>query len=400
MMGDARVSRASRMAQCITVAAAPHHKKSLPMPVDNRSDDETLAIECAGNDIRVFIEGDALYDAMLSDFASARQRVWLESYIFSDDAIGRQFMNALCDCAGRGLDVRVRIDAVGSKFELPEASARRLKASGVRFAWCHPWNWRKPWLFHRRNHRKLAVIDDHAAYLGGFNITQLNSRRLSGDARWRDTHFRLSGPVVNGARRAFESFGKGSLTGRRGSKQGDMELLTNHGLSCRFRLRRHLRERFKAARKRVWLTTPYFVPDSGTQRDLCRAALNGVDVRVLVPAKNDVPIVQWAARAAYSKLLASGIRVFEYQPRVLHSKTLIVDDDWSTVGTANIDYRSLFINYELNLAANCQPLNRSLATLFENDLKESLEVRQQPWSQRSLIARIAEFIGWSARRWL
>lgn len=179
-----------------------------------------------------------------------------------------------------------------------------------------------------------------------------------------------------------------------------MELLTNHGRACRFRLCCHLKDRFKAARKRVWLTTPYFVPDSGTQRDLCRAASNGVDVRVLVPGKNDVPLVQWAARAAYSKLLTSGIRIFEYQPRVLHAKTLIVDDDWSTVGTANLDYRSLFINYELNLATDCQSLNTTLATIFENDLTESIEVRQEPWSRRPLSARMAEFIGWSARHWL
>lgn len=370
------------------------------MTADSKNERETLDAECAGNDIRVFVEGDTLFDAMLSDIASARRRVWLESYIFADDAIGREFMKVLSDCSRRGLDVRVRVDALGSKFGFSGGSAHRLKASGVRFVWCHPWLWRKPWLFHRRNHRKLAVVDDQVAYLGGFNITALNSRRISGDARWRDTHFRLSGPVVDDALRAFESFGSGDMKWQCGGNRDGMELLTNHGHACRFRLRCHLKDRFKAARKRIWLTTPYFVPDSGTQRDLCRAASDGVDVRVLVPGKNDVPFVQWAARAAYSTLLASGIRIFEYQPRVLHAKTLIVDDDWSTVGTANFDYRSLFINYELNLAAECHALNAALATIFENDLNESLEIRQQPWSRRSLSARMAELIGWSARHWL
>lgn len=370
------------------------------MTAESKNESGMLAAECAGNDIRIFIEGDTLFDAMLSDFSSARRRVWLESYIFADDAIGREFLKVLTDCSRRGLDVRMRVDALGSKFGFSGGSAHRLKASGVKFVWCHPWQWRKPWLFHRRNHRKLAVVDDQVAYLGGCNITALNSRRISGDARWRDTHFRLAGEVVNDARRAFESFARGDLKWQRGGNRDGMELLTNHGRACRFRLRCHLKDRFKAARKRVWLTTPYFVPDSGTQRDLCRAASNGVDVRVLVPGKNDVPLVQWAARAAYSTLLASGIRIFEYQPRVLHSKTLIVDDDWSTVGTANLDYRSLFINYELNLAADCQSLNTTLATIFENDLTESIEVRQESWSRRPLSARMAEFIGWSARHWL
>ncbi|MEX2469307.1 MAG: phospholipase D-like domain-containing protein [Pseudohongiellaceae bacterium] len=370
------------------------------MTADSRSETQTLAAECADNDIRVFVEGDCLFNAMLSDFASAQRRVWLESYIFADDAIGREFMKVLSDCSRRGLDVRVRVDAVGSHFGFSGRSAHKLKAAGVKFIWCHPWQWRKPWLFHRRNHRKLAVVDDQIAYLGGCNITALSSWRISGEARWRDTHFRLTGPVVHDARIAFESFGRGDLKWQCGGAGSGIELLTNHGRACRFRLRCHLKERFKAARKRVWLTTPYFVPDSGTQGDLCQAARNGVDVRVLVPGKNDVPFVQWAARAAYSSLLSSGIRIFEYQPRVLHAKTLIVDDDWSTVGTANFDYRSLFINYELNMVAECSALNSILAATFERDLDEALEVHQQPWSRRPLMARMAEFIGWSARRWL
>ncbi|WP_415177097.1 phospholipase D-like domain-containing protein [Porticoccus sp.] len=369
------------------------------MTAESKNESGMLAAECAGNDIRIFIEGDTLFDAMLSDFSSARRRVWLESYIFADDAIGREFLKVLTDCSRRGLDVRVRVDALGSKFGFSGGSAHCLKAAGVKFVWCHPWQWRKPWLFHRRNHRKLAVVDDQIAYLGGFNITALNSRRISGDARWRDTHFRLSGPLVDDARRAFESFARGDLKWQRGGNRDGMELLTNHGRACRFRLRCHLKDRFNAARKRLWLTTPYFVPDSGTQRDLCRAASKGVDVRVLVPGKSDVPFVQWAARAAYSTLLASGIRIFEYQPRVLHAKTLIVDDDWSTVGRANFDYRSLFINYELNLAAECHALNATLATIFESDLNESLEVRQRPCSRRLPSARVGDLIGWSERQW-
>lgn len=351
-------------------------------------------------DITIFTEGDELFDAMLADFASARYRVWLESYIFADDGVGQQFVEVLTHCRARGVDVRVRVDALGSRFSLSGGAARKLRDSGVRFEWCHPWQWRRPWLFHRRNHRKLAVVDDRAAYLGGFNITELYSRRISGNARWRDTHLRLSGSSVVGAIQAFEAFGKGDLAWHSGGNGSQFEWVTNHGRKCRHRLRCLLKDRITAARKRIWLTTPYFVPDAGTQRDLCEAAISGVDVRLLVPGKNDVPFVQWAARAAYSKLLASGVRIFEYQPRVLHAKTLIVDDDWSTVGTANFDYRSFFINYELNLIVNSHSLNADLAGIFEEDLKVSVEVKPRPWSRRPLSARVAEAIGWSARHWL
>jgi len=165
-------------------------------------------------------------------------------------------------------------------------------------------------------------------------------------------------------------------------------------------LRYALQHRFAEARERIWLTTPYFVPDSKTQRWLCAAAGRGVDVRVLVPGKNDVRLVQWAGRAAYSRLLRAGARIYEYQPRTLHAKTLLVDHDWSTVGTANFDYRSFFINYELNLVARSARMNAALAELFAHDLDAADEIRKQPWAGRPLTDRMAEFIGWSARRWL
>ena len=142
------------------------------------------------------------------------------------------------------------------------------------------------------------------------------------------------------------------------------------------------------------------MPDSATQRWLCAAAARGVDVRALVPGKNDVRLVQWAGRAAYSRLLRAGARVYEYQPRTLHAKTVLVDEEWSTVGTANFDYRSFFINYELNLVARSAQLNAALASLFENDLLAAEEIRKQPWANRPWSNRVAEFIGWSARRWL
>jgi len=352
-----------------------------------------------GSGVMLFSEGDLLYEAMLSDISAARTRLWMESYIFEDDVIGQAFITQLADCAARGVEVRVRVDALGSRFGFSGGAAKRLGASGARFRWCHPWEWRRPWTYHRRNHRKLLVVDDSAAYLGGFNISQLNSRRAHGEARWRDTHVRLSGPVVEEAASAYTAFASGQLKWH-GDEARPLHLLTNHARGCRHRLRCVLRQAFSDARERVWLTTPYFVPDSATQRQLCAAAERGVDVRVLVPGKNDVTLVQWAGRAAYSRLLRAGARVFEYEPRTLHAKTLLIDADWSTIGTANFDYRSFFINYELNLVARSVRLNAALAALFERDLQEAREIREQPWANRPLRARIAEFVGWSARHWL
>lgn len=352
-----------------------------------------------GSGVTLFSEGDVVFDSMLADIGAARERVWMESYIFADDAIGREFVERLAASAARDVDVRVRVDAVGSRFGFSGSSARRLGTSGARFRWCHPWEWRRPWAFHRRNHRKLLVVDERAAYLGGFNISELNSHRIYGDARWRDTHVRLTGPIVREAAAAYEAFARGELEWC-GDVDRPLYLLTNHAHGCRHHLRCVLRQRFAAARERIWLTTPYFVPDSATQRRLCAASRRGVDVRVLVPSKSDVRLVQWAGRAAYSQLLCAGVRVFEYQPRTLHAKALLVDEEWSTIGTANFDYRSFFINYELNLIARSSRMNAALASLFEEDLRLATEIRQRPWVTRPLSGRFAELIGWSARRWL
>ena len=156
----------------------------------------------------------------------------------------------------------------------------------------------------------------------------------------------------------------------------------------------------RQATSRIWVTTPYFVPDRRLQRLLCRAATRGIDVRLLVPGKNDVRLAQWAAHAAYAQLLASGVRIFEYIPRVLHAKTMLVDGRWAAIGTANMDYRSFFVNDEINFVDNEGSLNRVLDALFLIDLADSAEVLTAPWRLRPWWALVAETIGWVMRRWL
>jgi cardiolipin synthase len=369
----------------------------VPAQADHRADAHWE--EPDGSAVTLFSEGDVLFEAMLADIAAARERVWLESYIFATDAIGQAFVDRLVECAARGVDVRIRVDAVGSHFGFSGSSAARLGGSGARFRRSKGWEWRRPKAFHRRNHRKLLVVDDRAAYLGGFNISALNSRRITGDLRWRDSHVRLSGPIMGEAAMAFEAFARGD-TRWSGDASRSLYIMSNYGRWCRYRLRCLFQDRLAEARERIWLTTPYFVPDSATQAQLCAAAARGVDVRILVPGKSDVRIVQWASRASYSQLLRAGVQVFEYQPRTLHAKTLLKDRDWATVGTANFDYRSFFINYELNLIGSSTRLNAALASQFECDLQSSREVLKEPWSARPFRVRLAELIGWTARRWL
>lgn len=362
--------------------------------VDGRTDRSTWTPT-----LTLFVEGDSLYDAMLADIAAAKTAIRLESYIFTDDEIGSQFMDALGQAARKGVTTTLRLDAAGSWGGLSRSSVETLARDGVMLAWSRAWSWRHPWTFHLRNHRKLLIIDERVAYLGGFNISRDSSRKSVGESRWRDTHVRITGPLIRDATAVFDSYTQLKCIWQPRRAHG-IYLLPNRTARCRHRLRRAFNDRFGSAVERVWLTTPYFVPDRHSQSQLRAAARRGVDVRLLVPAKNDIAIAQWASRAAYSRILASGVRIFEYQPRVLHAKTALVDHDWATVGTANFDYRSFFLNDELNLIAEDEPFNAKLATQFETDLKDSREIVAEDWRHRGWCAPIAEAIGWWVRRWL
>ena len=347
----------------------------------------------------MFVEGDVLYDAMLSDIGRAKHSVRLESYILTSDAIGCAFVAALSHCAACGIDVRLRVDHAGSWRELNRSDINSMRSAGVHFEWSRPWSWRRPFTLNRRNHRKLLVVDEAIAYVGGFNLHAPSSRRAYGSARWRDTHVRFLGELASAAAIVFDHY-RDVPPDWMPSTTTSPWLLPNRSKACRHRLRCVLHDALRAAQRRVWATTPYFVPDRLTQKLLCHAALHGADVRLLVPGKSDVPIAQWAARAAYSKLLSHRVRIYEYAPRVLHAKTLLVDANWATVGTANLDYRSLFINDELNLIDEGGVLNSVLAQIFLDDLREADEVLAIQWSQRPWPRQVAEAVGWWARRWL
>jgi len=338
---------------------------------------------------------------MLAAIAAARHSIKLESYIFAYDEIGRRFITALTERAAAGVQVLVHLDAAGSLFLGSHRVQRALREGGVRVRWFHRWNWRTPWLYNRRNHRKLLVVDGRRGFFGGFNIHRENSRQVYGDGRWLDTHLEVQGRLARHLQTLFDAFWRHRR--RRLAVQYTADghvLISNHSRRGRLFLRDLFADTFAGARKRIYLTTPYFVPDYRTRQSLMGAARAGTDVRLLVPRKSNQHLAKWAAHAAYANLLASGVRIYEYLPRMLHSKTVTVDGVWSSVGTANLDYRSFFLNYELNLASNGTALARALERRFETDLRSSEEIRPRRWARRSWLLRPLEIVGWAARHWL
>lgn len=345
-------------------------------------------------------EGDTLYAAMLDAINSAAVCVRLESYIFANDEVGNAFIDALVGAARRGASVRLHVDAVGSLFALDANMQRRLAHPKIAWRWFHPLRLHQLGDYNRRNHRKLLTVDGRLAFLGGFNIHRASSRRWYGPTRWRDTHIEIEGPLVRQAETLFDFLWKtppkepAHLYG-----EGPWQLLSNHSPEHRNQMAALFSAKINQARDRVLVTNPYFVPERAGRELLAAAARRGAAVWLLLPYKNDFPLTHWASQAAYAELLSAGVRVFEYQPRLLHAKSLVVDD-WSTLGSANFDRRSLRYNYELNLVAKDCQLADALAEQFWADLEDAEEVLQHPWKRRPWSSRLNEFIGWIARRWL
>ena len=357
---------------------------------------------------RLFVEGDTLYDAMVAAIEGATNHIRMESYIFAADEVGVRFAAALAERAGAGIDVRLQLDAFGAGQAGFRGLQRQLEGSGVRLRWFRPFSPRHPLRYLQRNHRKLLVVDGREAFLGGFNIRRQNSRRLHGEARQRDTHVRVAGPLAELAAGHFDRLWNAAreipaeaIPDDAGAVDGmDALLVPSYSRRCRFRLACLYAGLITAAARHVYLTSPYFGPETVVDDALRAAASRGVDVRLLVPRRSDPPVAGWATRAAYAPLLAAGVRVYEYLPRPLHAKTSSIDAAWSIIGSANLDYRSLFINQELMLIARDPVLSGELHAQFLRDLDDAAEVTALEWHRRGWRERGLEKVGWAARRLL
>ena len=335
-------------------------------------------------DVRLLVDGAAKYTALLADIALARESIDLEYYIFLPDRTGTILRDALIERARAGVRVRLLLDAVGSG-KCPRRFFAPLLAAGGELAWFHPMRfgriWQRPWL-NLRTHRKIVVIDGTLAYTGGINITDEEDERLRGDA-YRDLHVRLEGDVARALQVTFVedwSYATGTppaLPPAPAPDPGDhrVQVLTSGPDSSWEAIHRLHVSAIHAARTRVWLTTPYFVPGEAAMMALTSAALSGLDVRLLVPRRSDSLLVTLAARSYFDDLLAAGVRVYEYGPRMLHSKTLLVDDDLAIIGSANFDHRSFRLNFEVSLLFHDARVAAELGHLIETDLAQAPRVR-------------------------
>ena len=353
---------------------------------------------------QLFTEGDELYDAMISAIEVAKHDVRMESYIFAADEVGGRFAAAFASRARAGVRVRLHLDSFGSNFPAFATIRRDLEAAGVSFKWFHPFRWLHPFEFLQRNHRKLLVVDGRDAFLGGFNIRRLNSRKLSGVGRQRDSHVRVPGDLARVASALFERLWSDATPIQADaipetSTGLEALLVPSHSRRCRQRIACLYAGLIEMSERNLVFASPYFAPGRLIENAIGSAAKRGVEVCLLVPRSGDPPVAGWATRAAYEPLMAKGVRVYEYFSRKLHAKTFIVDGEWGVIGSANLDYLSLFVNQELILIARDRRLVEALRIQHEQDLQHAAQVMLAQWRLRSWDERCLELLG-RAVRWL
>ncbi len=379
----------------------------------------------AGNELTLFEESLSFIAALVADIRQARQRIWLESYIIVEDEAGRAVADALIERAAAGVEVRLMYDAVGC-LSTPQAYFDRLTAAGVEVHAFHSirehlLDLRFFQTMNRRNHRKLLVVDDRVGYFGGMNLvnqrglatpSDTKARHLPASAGWRDLQVRLVGPkqaeIAHEMQRLWQWKTRQPITAPAGWPLSAM--LATHADDIHFFSSRPRRRKrriaavvgplIRRAEREIIVSMAYFIPIGRVLRELLRARRRGVRVRVVVPGKSDVKLVQWATRHLCRRLLARGILIYERKDYMLHSKVIVIDGERTVVGSSNLDPRSLRTNLEFVAVIFSHAMAAAANRFCRHEISHShrvrlSEIRSRPWWQR-----IRDRFAWLMRRWL
>lgn len=379
----------------------------------------------AGNDARVLVDGPETFGAMFEAIEAAQHHIHVETFILDDDEVGRELCDRLIARRKAGVEVRIIYDAFGSR-NVTDELVKKLTDAGVQLYKYHPVNPAEDariWRSNNRDHRKILIVDGRVAFTGGINISEVyaesslsisKSKKHEGDVTdrgWRDTHVRLAGPVVHQFQKLFVNVWKEhepevNLDSKKYypdiDPQGDVlarVVASRGGDDEEYELYTVLLAAVSHAREKIWITQAYFAPNESFLEAVRDAARRGVDVRLLLPGVSDAPLVLQASRADYAELLEAGVRIYEHTGTTLHAKTAVIDGVWSTIGSANLDYRSFLHNNEANAEIVGHEFAQTMEKLFLNDLKQAEEVSIRSWRKRPLMQRVKEITGSALRYW-
>jgi cardiolipin synthase len=358
-----------------------------------------LAASSACN-LRILRDAKEFYAALAERINGAKHHIHVEFYIWHPDETGARFLRLLTQAARRGVIVRLLLDGVGS-HGFSESLLGDLRAAGGHFSWFQSLDPKRNRFFlNLRNHRKLQVVDGISAFVGGMNIGREYEGLDEALGHWRDVQVEADGPVVRELQDVFADdwfFATGEKIAAReffpepGATTQEIAHVVLGGPDRRNEpISKTIVSLLNEASDRVWIATGYFVPDDIILAALELAASRGVDVRLLISEKNDHPWLVVVGRSYYGQLLAAGVRIFEYSAGINHAKIMLADDRWSMVGSANLDYRSMRLNFELNLLFHSAARNAELAAILEHDFSLCQEIDAAVFGRRPFRRRFAE----------
>jgi len=354
--------------------------------------------------------GAEAFPAMLEAIACARRSILVEMYIWQDDRTGNRFREALIERARAGVVVRVIVDGLGS-FSLPDSFLESMRVAGAEVHRFHPIApWRARWGWNKRDHKKILVVDDVVGFTGGINFSDENLPVEEGGDGWFDWHARVDGPAVRDLAATFRHtwlqigatpydapplpapfLGRNAL---------GAQVISNVRLQDRWRMHRAYTFAIRQATQRIDIMNSYFIPEFGLRRAFRHAVERGVCVRIIVPSVSDVRAVEHASRHLHKRLIQSGVRVFEWPERMMHAKFGVVDGTWSTIGSYNLDHRSLMHNLEVGLVVVDETLGKRLADQFDLDVARCREVTLAALDARPRLRKFFDWFWYQLRFWL
>lgn len=339
----------------------------------------------SGNNITTLVNGDQIFPAMLSAIRSAKRSINFETYIFWDDEVGKKFTNTLAERARAGVHVNMILDAQGTR-KMGLTNRKQLEDAGVQLVKYHSAFWLDPRRYNNRTHRKLLIVDGKTAFIGGVGIADLWAGNADSTKHWRDNHYKVTGPIVAQLQGSFMS---NWLKTRGTVLHGDAYFppLENTGSSLAQAIRSGPRYEnldlmyllgIASAKRTLRIENAYFLPDDLVRKELVEAAKRGVKIEILVPGKKiDQKLVRAASKRHWPELLEAGIKIYEYEPTMVHVKLMIIDDTFVSVGSGNFDNRSIRLNDEANLDVLDRQFAAEQTRFFEMDKRRSHEVTAQ-----------------------
>lgn len=361
------------------------------------------AVLTDGNDVTIYTDGNAKFDALIEDMRRAERYIHMEYYIIKNDVVFQRIIEVLKEKAAEGVEVRILFDSMGCRT-VKNRFWRELNRCGIQTAEFFPALLGRLQLrVNYRNHRKIVIIDDKVGYVGGFNVGKEYIGLDKNFGHWRDTHLRIQGGAISGLQLRFildwnyaaqqNLFAEGKYLGdthpasRCGSK---IQIISSGPDNTLKQIRDNYLQLIHKARYKISIQTPYFIPDESMVSALMIAIRSGVEVRIMIPCKPDHPFVYWATYSYVGDMVMAGAKCYTYENGFLHSKGLVVDDEVLCYGTANMDIRSFSLNFEVNAVVYDADKAREMTAIFDRDLEYCVQITRESYASRGLKTRFKE----------